>query len=320
MSTQYTDSSELPNERSRDSQELRVEGRLGRAPDRQTISQDTYDELVHYYKHASQAYTVVKHSKVNGARLIVAFVDIATDAQGYIAVDDERKDIVVVFRGTQGIRGSVMDSMIRLEDIIAPKELPGVQVHHGFQSCWMAVSPVVVKHVQEQVGLQPGYTLVAVGHSLGGAMASIASVTFKQLSPQTRMKLLTYGQPRAGNALFTQTITDLIGKQEIFRVVHSNDGVPTMVPTELGYVHHGIEYWAWDPPSPECTYICNAAGDYEEDPNGSTGVPSAGVNMAHLTYFGHLCCYPFFTAQLDITASEDLRLYDKQAQYATGLE
>jgi len=79
--------------------------------------------------------------------------------------------------------------------------------------------------------------------------------------------------------------------EKAHRVVHGNDGVPTMIPTKLGYHHHGVEYWQYThPPSEETTAKCNAEG---EDPSCSASIPSQGVNLAHMKYFGIIATTPF---------------------------
>ena len=68
----------------------------------------------------------------------------------------------------------------------------------------------------------------------------------------------------------------------IYRVTHTDDGVPNVPPTSLGYVHHGLEYWTLDPPAPNNTVICGAETGMCDE---STG--TEGINAAHLTYLGH---------------------------------
>jgi len=64
-----------------------------------------------------------------------------------------------------------------------------------------------------------------------------------------------------------------------------------MIPTSLGYHHHGIEYWQRaDPADPQTTLQCSADG---EDPQCSASIPSGGVNPAHITYFGITVPTPF---------------------------
>jgi len=67
--------------------------------------------------------------------------------------------------------------------------------------------------------------------------------------------------------------------------------VPTMIPRELGYQHHGVEYWQREDPASETTTVkCDAEG---EDPLCSLAIPSRGINMAHTIYFGIFATTPF---------------------------
>ncbi|KAJ6527603.1 hypothetical protein DFH09DRAFT_1094766 [Mycena vulgaris] len=71
--------------------------------------------------------------------------------------------------------------------------------------------------------------------------------------------------------------------------VHSNDGVPTMVPTKLGYMHQNecivLASCAPDEVPLEQTRICNGAG-LLDDPQGSMKIPSTDINPAHLSKTG----------------------------------
>jgi len=42
----------------------------------------------------------------------------------------------------------------------------------------------------------------------------------------------------------------------MFRVTHSNDGVPQTITTQDGYRHHRTEYWENDPASAANTVKC----------------------------------------------------------------
>jgi hypothetical protein len=48
---------------------------IGLLPDLLGFFPELYDELVHYYKHASTAYATIKLPKVNGAKLVTTVSD-----------------------------------------------------------------------------------------------------------------------------------------------------------------------------------------------------------------------------------------------------
>ncbi|KAH7099325.1 Alpha/Beta hydrolase protein [Auriculariales sp. MPI-PUGE-AT-0066] len=273
-----------------------VEVALGQGNGKPTVSQETFDTLVHYFKYSSSSFLrhLPKTPLVNGSNKIYEFRSSQTYVAGYIAVDHSRHEIVLVFRSTANPMNVFNDCLIYKVDLQTPTPLPGAEVHYGFQKCWLSVSHLVRPTLDLLLATHPRYTLVLAGHSLGGAISSIASLTLKQLYPHRPMRLYTYGQPRTGNENFARAVTDTLGPANIFRVVRSNDGVPALCPRTLGFKHHGTEYWVLDPPLPTRTFVCNAAGIYDEDPHGSnSSVLRLGVNLAHMSYFGIPGCMPF---------------------------
>jgi hypothetical protein len=70
------------------------------------------------------------------------------------------------------------------------------------------------------------------GHSLGGALATLAAAHIGQDAVQG---LYTYGCPRVGDAAFAGKLP----ARSHYRFVHRDDWVPTVPPEFLGYVHAG---------------------------------------------------------------------------------
>ncbi|KAJ1364084.1 hypothetical protein KIN20_024091 [Parelaphostrongylus tenuis] len=86
------------------------------------------------------------------------------------------------------------------------------------------------------------YELWIVGHSLGGAIASLAASYIEKMKvfDGDRIKLVTFGQPRTGDVDFAKAH----GKQipYSFRVTHSRDIVPHLPPKAVEhYYHHKSE-------------------------------------------------------------------------------
>ncbi|KAJ7651227.1 Alpha/Beta hydrolase protein [Roridomyces roridus] len=215
---------------------------------------------------------------------------------GFIARDDNRKELVVALRGSASVTDALLDVNILLVPFLTPgvKLPPKARVHAGFLAAWDTVAFQITTTLAAQRRLHPGHRLVVVGHSMGGALATLAAVSLLQLFPASPMldqtRIYSFGAPRTGNAVFAEHVNSEFGKRA-FRVVHADDGVPTMIPTSLGYHHHGIEYWQHeDPPAPSTTVRCDASG---EDPCCSASIPSGGVTPAHATYFGIMVPTPF---------------------------
>ncbi|KAF7327305.1 Lipase-3 domain-containing protein [Mycena kentingensis (nom. inval.)] len=259
------------------------------------ISSETFTDLVHYFKYASSAYSPVC-LRPNGNVLVLQFGNQMSDIQGFIARDDHRKELIVAIRGSASITDMLLDASIVLVPFLTPgvKLPPGARVHAGFLAAWDTVAAQITATLAIQRRQHPGHRLVTVGHSLGGALATLAAVSLLQLFPASpvldQTRTYSYGAPRAGNETFAEWVNAEFGARA-FRVVHADDGVPTMIPTSLGYHHHGIEYWQHDePPEPNTTLRCDASG---EDPCCSASIPSGGITTAHATYFGITVPTPF---------------------------
>ncbi|KAI0318750.1 alpha/beta-hydrolase [Amylostereum chailletii] len=258
---------------------------------RAAIMQSVYDDLIFYFQYASSAYDIVC-ARPNGNTMIASIFNAVTDTQGFIVRDDTRREIVVALRGSTSPVDFLVDSQIAL----VPIDIPGVnapsgtKVHFGFQTAWNSVASEVISTVKNELDAHPGYGIVTTGHSLGGALSSLAGITMQQNFPSMSVRMYTYGQPRVGNTLYALFV-DFSLSFNIFRVVHTDDGVPTIIPPVLGYRHHVFEYFQNpDPPSAATTRICDATG---EDPTCSDSIPSGGINLAHPVYFGIVATTPF---------------------------
>lgn len=247
------------------------------------IPEELYNELVRYAKYASGAYQVLCPRPM-GNTLVTQFTDIITSTQGFVARDDTRKELVISFRGSREIPSAIIDTSLMLSPLRGPG-LPkdtDAHVHTGFLYAFRSVGDRVLNVLREQFEKFPRYDVAVSGHSLGGAIACIAALSIKSSFPDVALRLFTYGQPRTGDPSFAELVETIIGVDNIFRGVHSFDGVPTMIPTKLGYRHHATEYWQFtEPPAPRHVRKCVGG----EDPEGSASIPSTGINLPHMVYF-----------------------------------
>lgn len=85
---------------------------------------------------------------------------------------------------------------------------------------------------------QQGYRVVVTGHSLGGAVATIAGSFLRAES--ILCDIYTYGSPRIGNRAFMDYIESLQGFTA--RITNGKDFV-TALPSGFSYAHIYPEYW-----------------------------------------------------------------------------
>lgn len=250
------------------------------------VSMRTYDELERFAKYSSAVYQSICPRPL-GNSLVRSFSNYFTRAHGFVVRDDRRREIVVAFRGSHELGDMITDVNL----VLIPLVSHGIEnnnaalVHAGFLISYNSVRAIVVHVVRDQLLNFPNYTVVTSGHSLGGALASIAALSIKSNFPSAAVQLFTYGQPRTGNAAYADLVEDIVGHNNIFRAVHTWDGVPTMVPETLGYRHHAREYWQFEEPANPSTVRCCKG---QEDPKCSHSIPSTGINLAHMVYFGQV--------------------------------
>jgi hypothetical protein len=100
-----------------------------------------------------------------------------------------------------------------------------------------------------------GYTLTVTGHSLGGALASLASASLVGVG--MNITTYTFGQPRTGDPAYADMIDSVLPFGKMFRVTHANDGVPQTITVADGYRHHSTEFWENDPAGANTTVQCS---------------------------------------------------------------
>ena len=93
----------------------------------------------------------------------------------------------------------------------------GVEVHQGFINAYNSIARDVLDTVQSELVQFDSYSLVAVGDSLGGSLASIAGISLKANFASTPLRMFTFGQARTGNSGYAALAENLVGVENIFR-------------------------------------------------------------------------------------------------------
>ena len=143
------------------------------------------------------------------------------DTQAFLAKRSANRIAVLAFRGTEA--NSWKDVKTDL-DARFYKGKDGVKVHTGFRDAYNQVAKQVRAAVN---GLPDTYSLYVTGHSLGGALAVVAT---KELERDSLAACYTFGSPRVGNEEFGEEI-----RAPIYRIVNAADGVPRVPPSWISY-------------------------------------------------------------------------------------
>ena len=169
---------------------------------------------------------------------------------GYVAVSKKEEAIVVAFRGSTDIEQVFIEF---IEGVASPKTpfLDGeVQIYwkRAFDKLWESME-TKVKSLRAKY---PDYQIWVTGHSLGGAIASLAStwLAYENVAPRKDIILYTFGMPRVGNYDYALQHDRLVNNS--WRVVNYNDLVPhfpslASVSIINGPYHHGVEAYYTEP-------------------------------------------------------------------------
>lgn len=152
---------------------------------------------------------------------------------------DFDKDVFLLFRGTTGSNGGAdVITDVRAGLVISNT---GSFVHSGFNQTFTSLKADVDRFLRAQKDI---INVHCIGHSLGGAVASLAADWIKANFP-VHVKLYTFGAPRIGLGIdgFARATTTRLGKNNIYRVFHSNDAVP-MLPI-FPYAHAPVPNGAY---------------------------------------------------------------------------
>lgn len=173
------------------------------------------------------------------------------DGQAYCALytntlDDgnHRLDGVLAFRGTENFRDWLSDLNVIRVHMTLPDVERAVQpkVHHGFIRQFRTIDKNINAIVGRMISENGIDTLHVTGHSLGGALASIAAVALKHEFPALNIHCYTFGSPRPGDNTFAKMFDDDVDSS--YRFLNNNDPV-TATPTTWRFTHVPGGHWIY---------------------------------------------------------------------------
>jgi triacylglycerol lipase len=160
-----------------------------------------------------------------GFKLIDTFNSDKTGTQAFLAANDNFA--VLAFRGTEKNWLDVQT------DILARRvRTSSGRIHAGFRQAYDSVAPKIEVSLKK-IGKRPLYI---TGHSLGGALATVATESLES-NPKFEFQVAacySFGSPRVGNAEYDPNI-----KSSFFRIVNTADIVTVIPLLAMGFVHVG---------------------------------------------------------------------------------
>jgi predicted lipase len=156
-----------------------------------------------------------------------------------------------VAAAAKGVVATVMASIDNLQEVLArvkasidAAEAEGSPagggagqcwVHSGFLTAYDSVRPAVLGLVDTVLAGEEGeaWTVLLTGHSLGGALATLAAydLSLRRWTRRPRVAMYNFGSPRVGNRVFAAEFNARV--PDAWRVVNRSDAVCT-VPRLMG--------------------------------------------------------------------------------------
>lgn len=151
---------------------------------------------------------------------------------------------IIVFRGTQRNTEWLYNLYARQQAYHNSTEAtPLGKVHRGFVANYKSIISPIPREVAQQ--LDPSIPCYITGHSLGSALAVLASLDLALTIPalKSQLRLYTYAGARVGDPTFAQIHTETVPNH--YRIVNLADIVPLLPPIQSPggtYVHTGEEW------------------------------------------------------------------------------
>ncbi|KXN90840.1 putative feruloyl esterase A [Leucoagaricus sp. SymC.cos] len=179
-----------------------------------------WHDFVLYAKYSAPAYGLICPQPL-GKTLVRKIDNLRTGANAYIVRDDQRCEVVIAFRGTSLITDALTGVRFILVLLKSTGIVNGGLVHAGFPDNYNSVAGQILRTVKttklSRRQCLKGRTVMVTGHSLGGAVAAVAS--YRTTNPKLADKLYTYGKVLivVGNLVFARFVEARVGKNNIFR-------------------------------------------------------------------------------------------------------
>ena len=150
------------------------------------------------------------------------------------------KDAFIILRGTASGHDVLTDLNAGFS-----RSTSGHLVHLGFNKTFKSIKPQLEKFFAQQRTTVT--TLHCIGHSLGGALATLTAEWAMQNNCSAQVNLYTFGCPRVGLPPYVDNFENHKACGNIYRAYHQTDPVP-MVP--IWPFTHLLESSSYSLPSP----------------------------------------------------------------------
>ena len=159
--------------------------------------------------------------------------DKVRDTRAGVKIAGINSDLYVYFAGSESLLNWKTDLNV-LGDVVPDAwncGPPTMRTHRGFQAAYGSISERLYAAIKAQLPARG--QIVCTGHSLGGALATLAALHLACAHPELRQRLVvvTFGAPPLGDSEFVKRFNALVPR--CVRVVNPMDPVPRSLSAQL---------------------------------------------------------------------------------------
>jgi len=197
----------------------------------EAVAVSTNEELQHRL-HEAATYTSKAFTN-KASDFVTPLIDMDKNVHGFVEYHDNK--IYVSF----GCKSNVND-WIKKPSFSSKEYLScdGCTVLNSSLYAYDKVRFQIISRVSYFYHAYPYPKVIVTGHSLGGAIATLAAAELAKSG--YNVDLITFGSPRVGNNLFAEYVNDLVSSSN-YRVTYKNDVVTVNPPQARAYWHVGTE-------------------------------------------------------------------------------
>lgn len=141
---------------------------------------------------------------------------------------------VLVFRCTDSNTNWISNFFLTKKTVAYHNSGSPIRVHNGFYYDYVSSAR---RFVHEYIKSRDVKELTIIGHSLGGALATLCAVDVQYNFPSVSVSCITFGSPRVGNRYFSESYDRRV--PDTRRYVYGNDFFCSVPMEFLGYRHVG---------------------------------------------------------------------------------
>lgn len=188
------------------------------------------------HKSIKEAYDIafLDGTPITGSQAYVWTPRIINNVHDRVDGDDENENehAYIVFRGTDGVEDIPTNIDVRYSDWTCGGRAS--KVHKGFSDQYSFVRKAILRQIERKKKHLREITVT--GHSLGGALATLAASDIAYMFRDKRIHCHTFGSPRVGNEAFRKHFENVVASS--WRVFNREDPV-CLVPMSHRFVHVG---------------------------------------------------------------------------------